>query len=80
MMKVTDKVSLRLVSLDMALRRYHNDSRNICEVLETADMFANYIQGESKLKEYNPDDNPLVVVNQNNNYPYEEEDENDFLN
>lgn len=52
MIEIIDKVSLRQVALDMALRRYHDDSRDTGAIIALADKFATYIQGGADLPEF----------------------------
>lgn len=80
MINIKDKVSLRQVALDMAMRRYHDDSRNTSEIIKTADTFATYIQGGAKLEEFKEEIHSIQV---NNNYYGDDcidDDVNDFLN
>ena len=62
MIAVIDKVSLRQVALDMALRRYHDDSRDTGAIIALADKFATYIQGGANLPEFDNTIQPPMSI------------------
>lgn len=78
MLAIIDKVTLRQVSLDMALRRYHDDSRDTGAVISLADKFATYIQGGADLPEFDNTIAPPVnigfaTINTDENPDYDDE-------
>lgn len=77
MIAIIDKVSLRQVAVDMALRRYHDDSRDTGAIIELADKLATYIQGGANLPEFDNESMAPVNIGFTTINPYNSEDSDD---